>query len=104
MNLSESEEKFLLKLEKSLRVKRVLIAYIGVGMALCAAIVNLVFGIIWGGEKSFFNALFCTVLGISLFSLTHAYQKMLKMFNIVLKMKEMIKDLEKSYKSKDPNS
>jgi len=95
MNLSDSEEKFLLKLEKSLSLKNVFIVYIAVGMALCAAILNLIIGFIWGGEKSFFSALFCAIVGISLFSLTHAYQKMLKMFKIVSKMKKMIEDLEK---------
>jgi len=90
MNLSESEEKFLLKLEKNL--ERVYIVYISVAISLCGAIVCLIMGLVRGSEKSLNAALFLAILGISLFSIMHAYQKM---FKIVSKMKKMIKNLEK---------
>ena len=92
MKLSESEEKFLLKLEKGL--KRAYIVYISVGISLCGAIVCLVMGIVRGSEKSFDDALLCAVLGSSLFSITYAYRKM---FKIVSKMKKTIEDLEKGH-------
>ena len=91
MNLSESEEKFLLNLEKNL--EKVYIVYISVAISLCVAIVCLIMGLVRGSEKSLNAALFLAMLGISLFSTMHAYQKM---FKIVSKMKQTIKDLEAS--------
>ncbi len=89
MNLSESEEKFLLKLEKNL--EKVYIVYISVAISLCGAIVCLIMGLVRGSEKSLNAALFLAILGVSLFSIMRAYQKM---FKIVSKMKKMIKDLQ----------
>jgi hypothetical protein len=89
MNLSESEEKFLLKLEKNL--EKVYIVYISVAISLCGAFVCLIMGLVWGREKLFNAALVLAILGISLFSVTRAYQKM---FKIVSKMKQTIKDLK----------
>ncbi len=91
MNLSESEEKYLLKLENNLR--RAYIAYISVAISLCGAIVCLIIGFVRGSEKSLNAALLLAILGISLFSITRAYQKM---FVIISKMKQTIKDLEAS--------
>ncbi len=91
MKLSESEEKFLLKLEKEL--KRVYIPYISVGIALCGAILCLIIGIVRHSEKSLYAALLMAISGISLFSITRAYQKM---FTIVSKMKQTIRELEAS--------
>jgi hypothetical protein len=88
MNLSESEEKFLLKLEKNL--ERVYIVYISVAISLCGAIVCLIMGLVRGSEKSLNAALFLAILAISLFSIMRAYQKM---FKIVSKMKKIIKGL-----------
>ena len=83
MNLSESEEKFLLKLEKNL--EKVYIVYISVAISLCVAIVCLIMGLVRGSEKSLNAALFLAMLGISLFSVMRAYQKM---FKIVSKLKK----------------
>ena len=91
MNLSESEEKFLFKLEKNL--EKVCIVYISVAISLCGAIVCLIMGLVRGSEKLFNAALLLAILGISLFSITRAYQKM---FKRVSKMKQTIKDLEAS--------
>jgi predicted membrane channel-forming protein YqfA (hemolysin III family) len=87
MNLSESEEKFLLKLEKNL--ERVYIVYISVAISLCGAVLCLIMGLVRGREKSLNAALFLAMLGISLFSTMRAYQKM---FKIVSKLKKMIKE------------
>ena len=89
MKLSESEEKFLLRLEKNM--KRVQIAYLSVGISICAAMVCLIIGIVRGREESLVAALICGGIGVSLFSITRAYQKM---FIIISKMKQAIKDLE----------
>jgi len=83
MNLSESEEKFLLKLEKEL--KRVYIPYISVAISLCGAILCLIMWLVRGSEKSLLAALFLAISGISLFSITYAYQKM---FKIVSKLRK----------------
>jgi hypothetical protein len=83
MNLSESEEKFLLKLEKTLR--RVYIVYISVAISICGAILCLIVGLIRGSEKSLTYSLLLAISGISLFSITRAYQKM---FKIVSKLKK----------------
>jgi hypothetical protein len=91
MNLSESEEKFLLKLEKNL--EKVYIVYISVAMSLGGAILCLIMGLVRSSEKTLNAAIFLAMLGISLFSTMHAYQKM---FKIVSKMKQTIKDLEAS--------
>ncbi len=73
MNLSESEEKFLLNLEKNL--EKVYIVYISVAISLCGAIVRLIIGLVRGSEKSLNAALFLGILGVSLFSIMRAYQK-----------------------------
>ena len=83
MNLSESEEKFLLKLEKNL--ERVYIVYISVAISLGGAILCLIIGFVRSSEKSLHAALFLAILGISLFSITRAYQKM---FKIVSKLRK----------------
>ena len=87
MTLSESEEKFLLKLEKNL--ERAYIVYISVAISFCGAIVCLVTGLARSSEKSLHAALFLAVVGISLLSITRAYQKM---FKIVSKLKKMIEN------------
>ncbi len=91
MCLSESEEKFLLKLDKNLKIAY--IPYISPAISLGGAIACFIIGLVRSSEKSLNAALFLALLGISLFSTMHAYQKM---FKIVLKMKQRIKDLEAS--------
>jgi hypothetical protein len=91
MNLSESEEKFLLRLEKN--VKRAYVAYISAGISLCAAVVCLIIGMLQDREELNLTALICGLIGVSLFSVTRAYQKM---FIILSKMKQTIRDLEVS--------
>ncbi len=91
MNLSESEEKFLLKLEKNL--EKVYVVYISAAILLCGAILCLIIGIVRGSEKSVVAAIFLATVGVILFLVMHAYQKM---FKIMSKMKQTIKDLEAS--------
>lgn len=90
MKLTESEEKLLLRLEKN--IGRTYISYIAVAMSLSAALVCLIIGIKRGDEGLFFVAMIVGGMGINLFFITHTYQKL---FSIISKLKQSIKDLEK---------
>ena len=90
MNLSRSEEKHLLRLEKY--VKRIYINYIAVGLSFCTAIAGLIIGSTSGRKEAFLITLIFGAIGVNLFLLSRSYQRF---FVIVSKLKQNIEELEK---------
>jgi predicted membrane channel-forming protein YqfA (hemolysin III family) len=89
MNLSESEEKFLLRFGKN--IKRIYIAHISVGVSLCTAMVGLIIGIVLGRKEAFLITILFGGISINLFLMSRTYQKL---FSIISKLKQTVKDLE----------
>ncbi len=90
LNLSEKEEKYLLKFEKYIR--RIYINYISVGLLLCTAIVGLIVGITTLDRKGgFLMAIIFGGMSVNVFLLSRSYQKL---YTIINKMKQYIAKLE----------
>lgn len=90
LNLSEKEEKYLLKFEKYIR--RIYINYISVGLLLCTAIVGLIAGITLDREGGFLIAIISIGMSVNVFLLSRTYQKL---YTIMNKMKQYITEIEK---------
>ena len=90
LNLTEAEEKFLLGFEKY--IKNIYVNYISIGISLCGALVGFIVGIKFDKEEGFFWTIFFGGICIILFLLSHIYKKL---YTIIAKMKQYIKELEK---------
>ena len=90
LNLSEKEEKYLLKFEKY--VGRLYINYISVGLSLGTAMVGLIVGFIFDRKGGFLMAIIFSGIGINIFLLSRSYKKL---YTIIYKMKQHIEELEK---------
>ena len=89
LNLSEKEEKYLLKFEKY--IGRIYINYISVGLSLCTAIFGLIVGIVLDREGGFLIAIISIGISTNIFLLSRVYQKL---YTIMNKMKQYIAKLE----------
>ena len=88
MNLTEDEQKYLLKFEKS--VEKIYWNYISLGLLLCVAMVGLIIAIVKKRNEGFLIAIISGGIGLNLFLLSRSYQKL---YAIIKKMKQYISEL-----------
>lgn len=89
LNLSDREKKFLLKFEKD--VENMFIRYFMGGLFLCLAIVGLIMFFIYKNKDGFLMAIFFGGYGSAFLLLSRVYKKL---YTIINKMKQYIKELE----------
>jgi predicted membrane channel-forming protein YqfA (hemolysin III family) len=87
LKLSESDNKFLMKFQKS--VKKIYINYISVGLLACAAIFGVVIGIVRKEKDHFLMAVIFAGMAVILFLISRKYQKLYK---IISKLKPDINE------------
>ncbi len=83
MKLSEKEEKYLLRFEKT--VERIYLNYIAVGLLFCIAIFGMIVGVKLKNSSGFLIAIFFGTLSINLLVISITYQKLYK---IMMKIKQ----------------
>ncbi len=93
LNLSDSEKKILEKLEND--SKRLPLRYIAGGILICIGIAYPFF-IQNSDESEFYKAVFFVVFGSSLIAVHNSYKNI---YLIIKKMKDYIKELEKTKKA-----
>ena len=89
MNLTEDEQRYLLKFEKS--VEKIYWNYISVGLSLCVAMVGLIIAIAQKRNEGFLIAIISCGIGFNLFLLSRTYQKL---YTIIRKLKQYIIEME----------
>ena len=93
MKLSESEEKYIARLEKN--VGKAYIGYISAGLSWAASFVGLILGVILDRKDGFFAMLFFAWLGIDLLLSIRSNRRV---YGIVNKLQVHIRELEMNRK------
>jgi hypothetical protein len=91
MKLSESEEKYILRLKRN--EGKTYIGYISIGLSWAASFVGFLFGVLSGRKDSFLAMVFFAWLGITLLLVIRSHRMV---YGIITKLQSHIRELERN--------